>query len=381
MKKAVVLGAGMVGAVIARDLIDHGGFDVTIADLRDAALGAARRRCGDGLHTVVADLADPEVVTRTVASADIVLGALASRHGYAVLRAVIEAGKDYCDISFMPEDASDLDDLARQSGVTAVVDCGVAPGMTNMLAARGAAALERAESIDLYVGGLPAERRWPFEYKAGFAPHDVIEEYTRPARLVEGGRVVVREALSEPELVEFDGVGTLEAFNTDGLRSLVRTLDVPFMREKTLRYPGHIELMRVFRATGLFSEEPVDVGGGQMVRPRDLLAAVLFPRWTFAEGEGDLTVFRATVRGVDGGRPVELGWDMLDRYDPATATTSMARTTAFPCAIVARMIADGTFREPGVHAPERLGASETLTNRVLEELERRGVVYTARCSP
>jgi len=374
MKQAVVLGAGMVGVVIGQDLLADAAFEVTIVDARAEALAAARRRCGDALGTVAADLSAPDAVARVVDSADIVIGALASRDGFAVLRAVIEAGKDYCDISFMPEDALELNELAQERGVTAVVDCGVAPGMTNMLAACGAARMERAESIELYVGGLPANPRWPFQYKAGFAPQDVIEEYTRPARLVEGGEVVVREALSEPELMEFEGVGTLEAFNTDGLRSLVSTLDVPFMKEKTLRYPGHSELMRVFRATGLFDQEPVDVGG-QTVVPRDLLAAVLFPRWTFAEGEADLTVFRAIVRGVDGATPVELRWDMIDRYDGETSTTSMGRTTAFPCAIVARMIADGTFRAPGVHAPERLGRDDDLVERVLGELRRRGVKY------
>jgi saccharopine dehydrogenase-like NADP-dependent oxidoreductase len=374
MKQAVVLGAGMVGAVIAQDLLADGAFEVTIVDVRDEALAAARQRAGAGLRTVTADLSDPATVAGVVASADVVIGALASRYGFAVLRAVIEAGKDYCDISFMPEDALELDDLARARGVTAVVDCGVAPGMTNMLAACGAQRLERTDSIELYVGGLPAAPEWPFQYKAGFAPHDVIEEYTRPARLVEGGEVVVREALSEPELMEFEGVGTLEAFNTDGLRSLVTTLDVPNMKEKTLRYPGHIELMRVFRATGLFDTEPVDVGG-QAVVPRDLLAAVLFPRWTFAEGEADVTVFRAIVRGADADGPAELRWDMIDRYDPATATTSMGRTTAFPCAIVTRMIADGTFREAGVHAPERLGRDDALVEHVLEEQRRRGVDY------
>ena len=205
-----------------------------------------------------ADLRDPEVVTGLVREHDLVIGALPSHIGFATVRAVIEAGRDLVDISFMPEDARELDAFARERGVTAVVDCGVAPGVSNMMAGFAAGQLDPCEKLEIYVGGLPVERRWPFDYKAGFAPHDVIEEYTRPARLVENGRIVVREALSEPELMHFPGVGTLEAFNTDGLRSLADTLAVPFMKEKTLRYPGHVELMRVLRETGFFSKEPLD---------------------------------------------------------------------------------------------------------------------------
>jgi saccharopine dehydrogenase-like NADP-dependent oxidoreductase len=239
-----------------------------------------------------------------------------------------------------------------------------------------ASQLARTETVEIYVGGLPRERRWPFDYKAGFAPSDVIEEYVRPARMVEQGRVVVKEALSEPALLDFPGVGTLEAFNTDGLRSLLFTMDAPFMKEKTLRYPGHIDLMRAFRETGFFSKEPVSVGG-QLVRPLDTTAALLFPKWTFADGEADLTVMRVGVEGrTQQGGTRRFEFDLLDHYDPQTGLRSMSRTTAFPAAIVAGLVADGAFREPGVHAPETLGRAPGVLETVLRELEARGV----RCS-
>jgi saccharopine dehydrogenase-like NADP-dependent oxidoreductase len=291
---------------------------------------------------------------------------------------VIEARKPYCDISFMAEDALELSPLARERGVIAVVDCGVAPGVSNLLSGHFAAALDPCERLEILVGGLPAERSWPFEYKAGFSPHDVIEEYTRPSRLVEHGQVVVREALSEPELLDFPGVGTLEAFNTDGLRSLIHTLKVPHMREKTMRYPGHIELMRAFRSIGLFSKEPIEVAGAR-VRPLDVTAALLFPAWTFAPGEADLTILRVRAEGRKGGRSVRLVGDLLDRYDPATDTRSMSRTTAFPATIVARLLAQGRLdMPPGVYAPEQLAARPGLVDHVVEELGRRGVRVTVK---
>jgi lysine 6-dehydrogenase len=375
MKKVVVLGGGMIGSAMAMDLSRRGEWDVTVADLRPETLARIGKACG--VRTVEANLSDPGAVTRLVGGYDLVLGALPSAIGLQTLRAVLEAGRDYVDISFMPENAWELDALAREKGVTAVVDCGVAPGISNMMAGFGAKQVDPCERVEIYVGGLPVERRWPFDYKAGFAPHDVIEEYVRPARIVENGRLVVREALSEPELMDFPGVGTLEAFNTDGLRSLAYTLDAPFMKEKTLRYPGHVKLMRIFRDMGFLAKEPLAVGG-VAVRPLDVTAALLFPRWTFEDAEADLTVLRVRVEGRRGGERVRYVWDLLDAYDPATGLRSMSRTTAFPATIVAGLIAAGRFRNPGVNTPEALGAQDGLLEVVLKELEARGVRCAGR---
>lgn len=386
MHRAVVLGAGMVGSVMAADLSADPGFHVTIADARRDALDRAAERCRragappERLATVCADLSAAKELTRVIADTDIVLGALASGIGFQTLKTVIEAGKNYSDISFMPEDAIDLDDLAKQRGVTAVVDMGVAPGMSNLIAGHFAATLQPCENIEVYVGGLPRERRWPFQYKAGFSPADVIEEYTRPSRIVERGEIVTREALSEPELLDFPHIGTLEAFNTDGLRSLAYTLKVPSMKEKTLRYPGHIELMRVLRHIGLFSHDPITVGrkpgettGGTSVRPIDVISALMFPQWTYEPGEEDLTVMRVTAGG--GGKTMT--YDLFDTYDPKTQATSMSRTTAFPCTIAARLVANGKFRPPGVIPPEKIGAVPGMLEVFLRELESRGVRYAS----
>lgn len=375
MPRAVVLGAGMVGSLIAVDLAEDSDFEVTSVDARESALANVRARSGGAVRTQCADLSRPGAVRELVEPFDIALGALASGIGFATLREVILAGRNYCDISFMPENALELDELAKEHGVTAIVDCGVAPGVSNLLAGCACAQLDSCESIEIYVGGLPRRRRWPFQYKAAFSPADVIEEYTRPARLVEHGLVVTRPALSEPELVYLPGVDTLEAFNTDGLRTLIDTLDVPNMKEKTLRYPGHIEQMRVFRDTGLFSKEPIEAGGVS-VAPLAVTSALLFAKWSYDQGEEDLTVMCVVARGQRDGEPRRLTWDLLDFYDADTEATSMARTTAFPCAIMARLIAGGAVKRKGVAAPESLGDDGELVAQVLDELARRGVRYT-----
>lgn len=373
MATVVCLGAGMVGRLIAADLARERGVSVIAADRSEASLAAARslaQRMGAAIETARVDLSSQSEIQRLIEDADVVCGALASHLGFAALETIARAGGKYVDISFMAEDALELDALAKEHGACAVVDMGVAPGMSNVLAGEVARELSPCARLRIFVGGLPKERRWPFEYKAGFAPADVIEEYTRPARLVERGEIVVRPALSEPEPIDFPGVGTLEAFNTDGLRSLATTLDIPDMAEKTLRYPGHIELMRVMRETGLFSKEPIDVGG-QRVTPLDVTSALLFPKWTYEEGEVDLTVMRV----IGEARGMRVQWDVYDEADLAAGVSSMARTTAFPAAIVARMLLDGTIEDAGVHAPEALAGNMLVVERLLSELADRGVRY------
>lgn len=366
----IVLGAGMIGSAMAQDLAAAGGLEVHIADSRPETLDRVAKKIP--VRTHLADLGDPEAVRALLKGHRLAIGALPSVIGLQSVKASIEAGCDIVDISFMAEDARALDALARERGVTAVTDCGVAPGLTNMVAAYAAEQFDSCERIEMSVGGLPAIRKWPFNYKAGFAPWDVIEIYTRPATVMENGRRVVKEAMTDLELIDVPGVGTLESFVTDGLRTLADTLKVPNMVERTLRWPGHVELMRVFREAGFFSLEPIAVGG-QTVRPRDLTAALLFPKWTFDEGEADITVMRVLASGLKGGAAHRFTFDFVDRYDAASGLRSMSRSTGFTATAVAGLILDGALKEPGVHAPEALGARPGILDRVLDYLRARGV--------
>ncbi|MBN1640663.1 MAG: saccharopine dehydrogenase family protein [Anaerolineae bacterium] len=367
--KITILGAGRVGSAIARDLAADPTFQVTVVD-RDA--GALDRACSQApLQPHVCDLASGYALRQALAEADLAVSAVPGHMGFATLEHVIRAGVDVVDISFFAEDPFLLDALARERGVTAVVDCGVAPGLCNILAGHVAASLDTLSSYLCYVGGLPQVRQWPFEYAAVFSPLDVIEEYTRPARLVENGQLAVRPALSDLELIDMPEIGTLEAFNTDGLRTLLRTLDCPSMREKTLRYPGHAERMRVFRESGFFDREPVQIGE-QAVRPIDLTAHLLARAWTLVDPR-DLTVLRVVIGGTQGGQQRTYTYDLLDRYDAASGASAMARTTGYTCAIVARQLARGLFRPGGVCAPETLGRRADCYEDLLAGLAARGV--------
>jgi saccharopine dehydrogenase-like NADP-dependent oxidoreductase len=286
MKKITVLGAGLVGTAIAKDLSKS--HHVKSVDLNEEALGALT---SFGISTIKANLSDKNSVAEAIDDADLVIGAVPGFMGFETLKTVIEHGKNAVDISFFAEDPFELDALAKSKGVVVVMDCGVAPGMGNIIFGHYNNEFE-INQYECLVGGLPVVREWPWEYKAVFSPIDVIEEYTRPARFVINGQEVVREALSDLELVDLPGVGTLESWNSDGFRSLIRTMaHVPNMIEKTLRYPGCVEYLAVLRAAGFFSKEAVDING-QPVRPIDLTAKLLFPQWKLQPGEEDYTIMQ-----------------------------------------------------------------------------------------
>ncbi len=360
---------------MALDLAKDTDLSITVADLREDALDAVVKAAGPGrIRPVRADLSKKEEVQRLASEHDMVLSAVPGFIGFATLRAILETGRSCVDIAFFAEDPLSLDALAKEHGATAIVDMGVAPGAGSVLAGHAVAQLDEPESILTYVGGLPRMRRWPYEYAAVFSPIDVIEEYVRPARYVEHGALVTRPALSDAEYLEFEGVGTLEAFNTDGLRTMARTMKVPNMKEKTLRYPGHIEKMAVLRETGFFSAEPIDVGGVR-VRPVDLTAKLLFPMWKLRPGDVDVTVLRVIIEGKKAGERVRYQYDMLDELDRATGVTSMARTTGYTATAGIRMIVKGIFRERGVFAPEQLGPRKPCVDFLLAELRARNVTF------
>jgi lysine 6-dehydrogenase len=371
--KVIVLGCGLVGGPMAVDLAKEPGFEVTIVDRNQEALRAVAGG-SNNIKTVHLDLGNPQDIGAVIADHDIVINAVPGFMGFQTLEAIIEAGKNVVDIAFYPENPFDLDALARDRGVTAVVDCGVSPGLSNLLIGHIHERLDRTDSVLIYVGGLPVIRHWPFEYRAVFSPMDVIAEYTRPARFVENGRLVTRPALSDPELIDFPGVGTLEAFNTDGLRTLAETIDAPNMKEKTLRYPGHIAKMAVLRETGFFDADPIEIGGAS-IRPIDFTARLLFPKWKLAPGEADLTVMQVIVEGTVDGQRRRYRWDLLDYCDEATGVHSMARTTGYTATTALRLLAEGRYTEPGISPPEYLGRHQDCVNFMLAGLADHGVVY------
>ncbi|MDF1546339.1 MAG: saccharopine dehydrogenase C-terminal domain-containing protein [Bacteroidales bacterium] len=369
MKKIVVLGAGRVGKAIAIDLNKN--HQVVSVDINDKELEYLI-----DIHKIEAvhsNLSNPANIRYLIKDADLVISAVPGFMGYETLKTIIESGKNVVDIAFFPEDPFELDDLAKKHNVTAIVDCGVAPGMGNIILGHYHKKIE-VQKYECLVGGLPVERVWPYQYKAVFSPIDVIEEYIRPARYVQNGQIFVREALSDAELINFPGVGTLESWNSDGLRTILRTINVPDMIEKTLRYPGAIEYLRVLRESGFFSYDEVDVKGVK-IRPIDLTSELLFPIWQLKEGEEDYTIMRIKIEGIENGKKIGYQYDLLDRYDHATKTISMARTTGYTCTAAANLLLENLYSQKGIIPPEYIGVEASNYQFILDYLKDRNVIY------
>lgn len=371
--KIAVLGAGMVGRAITLDLANQ--HEVSSFDISAANLDELKKR-NNNIQVAQTDLSDYRSYPELLKNFDIVVTAVPGFMGYKTLEAVIQAGKHTVDISFFSEDALQLDKLAREKNITVITDCGVAPGVSNLIIGRYNEEM-KVNSFECYVGGLPKERKPPFQYKAPFSPIDVIEEYTRPARLVEGGKIVTRPALSEREMINFEKVGQLEAFNTDGLRSLIFTMKhIPEMKEKTLRYPGHIDLVISLQQAGFFSTQPIKIRDSA-ISPLEFTSQILIKDWKLQPGEEEFTIMKVIVKGEKDGAGRTIVYDLYDEYDKRSDTSSMARTTGYTCTAAVNLLIKGLFNEKGVFPPELVGKDKACFDFVIEYLKERGVNWVS----
>ncbi len=372
--KIVVLGAGMVGRAMAIDLASR--FETTSIDLNRESLDILEKKA-PSVKTIQQDLSKTGSYPELLKQFDLVVTAVPGFMGFKTLKGVIEARKDVVDISFFSEDVLQLDVLAKEKKITAIVDCGVAPGMSNLVLGRYNEEME-IQNFECYVGGLPAVRRKPFEYKAPFSPIDVIEEYTRPARYVENGHTVTKPALSDTEFMDFDELGTLESFNTDGLRSLIFTMShIPNMKEKTLRYPGHVDLIIALQRSGFFDKNPIPIAG-TTISPMEFSSKILFREWKLKPEEEELTIMKVIIQGRQKDKSKTIEYSILDRYDPVSKTSSMARTTGYTCTAAANMLADGLFNKKGIFPPEWIGKDQACFDYIMDYLRKRNVNWKKR---
>jgi lysine 6-dehydrogenase len=374
--KMLVLGAGLQGCACAYDLLQSpavGG--VTLADLRPDHLPPfLAGDWGGRLTTVRLDVTDPVAVRETLRGHTAVMSAIPYYYNGPMARAAVEAGCHFADLGGNTEivfEQKKLDDQAVAKGISIIPDCGLAPGMVNILAAEGIRRLDRAQQVKIYVGGLPQHPEPPLNYQIVYSLEGALDYYTTPSWVLRDGKPIQVDALSELEAVDFpEPVGTLEAFHTGGgISTLPFAYEgkVDVMEYKTLRYPGHAAIMRPIRELGLLGAKPIEVKGKPVV-PRDVFIAAVHPRLHKPHGQ-DLVALRVSVTGQKGGKPARVAFRLIDRYDAAHGISAMMRTTGYSLSITGQMQAEGRIALKGVHTPDEA----VPFGPYVEELGKRGV--------
>lgn len=371
-----VFGAGSVGRAIVYDLYERvTGSDLLVIDSNPSNLAETSRIVSKAEFRKV-EIRDSDDLHRIMKDVDVAVNSLPGKFGKLSWIAAIKAETDLVDISYSEDDPTAYNMQASDAGVTIVPDAGVAPGLSNMMAGRAYAQLEEVRELKIYVGGIPEEPVPPLGYLVTWSPEDLIEEYLRDARIVENGSLMKKPALSDLERIYIPEVGELEAFLTDGLRTMLKTLKgVKFMAEKTLRWPGHAEKIELLKTLGYLSKEPIACSS-ESISPAQITAKLFKER---LRGDSrDLVVLIVHARGRRSPSDIEIEYRMIDRYDPSTGLTALARTTAFVATGIVKLISEGSLPGPGVIPPEVIGMDETLFASIAEWLSWRGIRIVER---
>jgi saccharopine dehydrogenase-like NADP-dependent oxidoreductase len=368
--RTLVMGCGNIGSVAAEDLaISMSSTEVVVADVDEARAKLVTKKIGkSNVSWIRSDVAKHDELLDTLKEFDLVMGFLPGNLAYRLAETCVGAHRNLVDVSYMSENPIRLNEAAVRAGSIIVPDCGLAPGISNVLVGNSVSTLDKIKSVHIMVGGLPEKPVPPLGYVVTWSPESLIDEYTRKAWIVRRGRTVAVEALSGVQDVEFPGVGKLEAFYTDGLRTLPQTVKhVDDMWEKTLRFPGHAEKVKLLRTLGFFSQSNINVQGVQ-VQPRKLTAKILEQKLSEKRPK-DIVALRTETHGIRDKKRTKQVYTLLDFCDKTRGITAMARTTAYPASIVAQMILNKHLKEKGVVPPEKIGMDNKLFKLFSEGLK------------
>jgi lysine 6-dehydrogenase len=376
--RMLVLGAGLQGSACAYDLLQNPAItEVRLADQRvDRLPPFLQPYVGTGrLTTIQLDVKDTTAVAAAMQGVQSVMSALPYYLNLPMTEAAIAAGAHFCDLGGNTEIVQQQQRLqaqAKAKGVTVIPDCGLAPGMVNILAQLGIDRCDTVDAVRIFVGGLPQHPEGPLNYQIVYSIEGVLDYYTTLSWIIRDGKQLQMKALSEIEPIHFDApVGELEAFHTAGGLSTMAFRyqgKIPNMEYKTLRYPGHAKIMEAIRELGLLELEPVQVKGTTVV-PREVAIAQMQPRLTKTNSP-DLVALRVVVTGKKDGKSITHTFELVDRYDAAHGISAMMRTTGYSLSITGQLQAAGAVTPAGVHTPDECMPGE----RYIAELATRGVI-------
>ncbi len=377
--RMLVLGAGLQGSACAYDLLQNDEVtEVRLADLDIKHMAPfLAPYSGKGLIPTPVDVRDKDAIRALMRQSDAVMSAIPYYFNLELATLAAECAVHFCDLGGNTDivfEQKKLDAEARTKGITIVPDCGLAPGMVNILAQRGIDQMDSVDEVKIFVGGLPQNPEPPLNYQIVYSLEGVLDYYTTLSWVVRDGKREQVKALSECEPVQFDApLGELEAFHTaGGLSTMAFRYEgrIPTMEYKTLRYPGHAQIMEAIRELGLLELEPIDVKGVR-VAPRDVAIAAMAPRLTKPKGK-DLVALRVIVDGKKDGKDKSVMFELVDHYDDERGISAMMRTTGYSLSITGQMQARGEVEPPGVHTPDECIPAE----KYISELNKRGVRIT-----
>jgi saccharopine dehydrogenase-like NADP-dependent oxidoreductase len=368
--KLLSIGCGYIGSVLAEELVTSLDFEnLVICDSTKERIEETAKKLGERVHPLQLDISNYSDLLKIIDDADLVIGLSPGRLGFNVMKACVEKKKNLIDLSFMKEDPFLFQESAVNAGVKVIPDCGIAPGLSNMLIGKSSSQLDEVEDVIIYVGGLPQNPTPPLNYKVTWCVEDLFEEYTRKAKIVRNGKTVEVDALEGLEEVEFEGFGKFEGFFTDSVRTLHHTIKANNMWEKTLRYPGHVEKIKLIRKLGLLNKEPLKAVN---MSPWDFMCKFWEENLSFFEDK-DVVLMRIVVSGRKGSTKFLHTHEIVDYFDEKRNITAMGRSTAYTAFAVIKLLIEGRIKRKGIIPPEILGMDGHLFDGIQNSLKEKGL--------
>ncbi len=360
MKRIVILGSGRQGRTAGEFLIKRG-IDITIVDINKDNLKEAEK---NGFKAISSDLSKRENIVEVLKTCNIAISALPAYLGRNAELAAIEARRNLIDLTYLKEEPLELYKKAKEREIVIIPDAGVAPGLSSLIAGYLYSYFDQLNYLKVLVGGIPKENIPPLGYTITWSPEDLIAEYSRSARIKKDGKILEVPALSGIEEIHWEGMNNLEAFYTDGLRTLLKTFkDVENMEEKTIRYSGHAKKIKFLFDIGYFS----DKCNGTSPRKVSLCLLKRLSKLPIK----DIVLLRVIGRGRKDGKNEEVIYEVFDRADEKHS--AMERTTGYTCAMFAYLLLKGEIDKFGVLPPETLGMDEMLFKESLSLLHEEGI--------
>jgi len=360
-----ILGGGTVGTAVVHFLSTHPkDISITVVDINEKNLLKLKNI---GVNAIKASILEEEIWDKISKEADLIVDTLPSKLGIFVFKRAVNLGINIVDVTYMKENPFVLDNQARKKEVIAVPDAGVAPGLSNLIVGHAISEIEEVESVKIYVGGLPKRPIGPLKYCITWSAFDLLEEYTRPARIKINGKIIEVDPLSRVEKIKISGYGEFEAFYTDGLRTLLHTVDVPNMEEKTLRYIGHLDIFKKLRELNLLDDQKIELKGCE-ISPKEFLAKLLEQNFRCRK-IADILIMEIIIEGERESRRFVI----YDEFDDKTGLTAMSRTTGFTAGIVAQKILENKIRMKGIVTLEEIGMNKNLYHTIIDKLREQGI--------